>query len=176
MATQFAVSRFLVPELVRQSTTGGNPRGWALFSDCDVLFRRNLRDLFRLADKRYAVMCVHHKHEPKATVKMGGEVQTKYPRKNWSSVMMFNCDHPANAALTVDLVNTLPGRDLHRFCWLDDSEIGEIGPEWNFLVGHSYEGIDPAICHFTEGLPSVPGFESCAYSDEWREELARWAA
>lgn len=176
MSTEFAISRFLVPHLVALQTTGGNPRGWAAFMDCDMLVRRNLCRLFEIVNNDYAVMCVHHNHRPTGTTKMDGQVQTQYGRKNWSSMMLFNCDHPANAALTVDLVNSLPGRDLHRFCWLDDSEIGELGPEWNYLVGHSDEAIDPAIVHFTEGIPTMPGYENCAYADEWRAELHRWAA
>lgn len=176
MSTEFAISRFLVPHLVALSTTGGNPRGWAAFMDCDMLARRNLCRMFEIVKDDYAVMCVHHNHRPAGETKMDGQVQTQYGRKNWSSMMLFNCDHPANAELTVDLVNKLPGRDLHRFCWLDDSEIGELGPEWNYLVGHSDEAIDPAIVHFTEGVPSMPGYENVPYADEWRSELHRWAA
>jgi lipopolysaccharide biosynthesis glycosyltransferase len=163
MATEFAVSRFLVPHLARG--------GLALFMDCDMLIRCDISELFDLVDKSKAVTVVKHKFDPPEGVKMDGQLQLRYARKNWSSVMVFNCDHEANKELTVDLVNKLPGRDLHRFCWLDDDEIGEVGPEWNWLAGHSDPAIDPKIVHFTDGIPTMPGYEDCAYADEWREEL-----
>jgi hypothetical protein len=168
MATEFACSRFLVPTLAKS--------GWALFMDCDMLVRKNLDQLFALADPTKAVMVVKHNHQPPEGVKMDGQAQTRYARKNWSSVMLFNCDHPANKALTVELINSVPGRDLHRFCWLDDDLIGELSVEWNWLVGHSDPSVDPSIVHFTDGIPSMPGYEDCAYADEWRDELVRWAS
>lgn len=168
MSTEFAISRFLVPHLAK--------RGWALFLDGDILCRADIAGLFELADPAKAVMVVKHVHNPADNLKMDGQVQTAYPRKNWSSCMLFNCDHPSNAGLTVGLVNSVPGRDLHRFCWLQDHEIGELPPKFNYLVGHT-EGVDnPVIAHFTDGVPSMPGYESQEYADEWRAALARWAS
>jgi hypothetical protein len=183
MATEFAVSRFLVPHLAKemfqvvQRPDHGLRAGWALFADSDVLVRHSIDRLFAQADKRFAVMCVKHDFRPDATTKMDGQVQSKYNRKNWSSVMLFNCDHPANAALTPGLVNELPGRDLHRFCWLDDGEIGELDASWNFLVGHhNLEQVpNPSIVHFTDGIPTMKGYEDCDFAEEWRWELANWA-
>lgn len=169
MSTEFAVSRFLVPRLA------GN-RGWALFMDCDMYARTNFARLFDLCESDKAVMCVKHNYQPKNSVKMDGQMQTLYARKNWSSFMIFNLEHPANKALTVEMVNTLPGRDLHRFCWLDDDEIGELDPEWNFLIGHSDQRINPKVVHFTEGGPWMAGFENVPYADEWRSWRNRWAA
>lgn len=167
-ATEFSISRFLVPHLAQT--------GQALFMDCDMLARANLWELFDACDNSKAVWCVQHKHEPTNTVKMDNQIQTRYARKNWSSVMMFNLDHPGNKRLTPHMVNSLPGRDLHRFCWLDDDEIGELGPEWNFLVGHTKPTVDPKIVHFTDGVPCMPGYENVAYADEWRRERNQWAA
>jgi hypothetical protein len=168
VSTEFANSRFLVPLLAKT--------GWALFMDCDMLVRRDLKYLFDQARDKYAVMVVKHDHRPAEGVKMDGQAQTRYARKNWSSVALFNCDHPANKNLTVEMINSLPGRDLHAFCWLKDEEIGELSPEWNYLVGHT-KGVDnPAIVHFTEGLPSLAEYSDCEYADEWRAELERWAA
>jgi lipopolysaccharide biosynthesis glycosyltransferase len=163
MSTEFAISRFLVPHLAHD--------GWALFLDADMLALGDLAQLFDAADERFAIMCVKHDYAPTATMKMDGQQQTLYARKNWSSLMLFNCDHPANAALTVEMINTLPGRDLHRFCWLDDSLIGALDPKWNWLVGHSSPEIEPAIVHFTEGGPWFPGFENVPYANAWRTEL-----
>jgi hypothetical protein len=74
------------------------------------------------------------------------------------------------------MINTVPGRDLHAFKWLADEEIGELLPEWNYLIGHTVlpEGVDPKLVHFTEGIPSMPGYENAPYADEWRYELEAW--
>src|SRR5262245_9853754 len=129
MSTDFSISRFLVPALAKT--------GFALFCDTDVLVRTNIHRLFSLADPDKAVMCVHHRYAQREGLKMDGQLQTVYERKNWSSVMLFNCDHPSNRVLTVDMVNSIPGRDLHKFCWLTDDEIGELPPEWNYCPGLS---------------------------------------
>lgn len=168
MSTQHANARFLVPHLAES--------GWALFMDGDMLALDNLVRVFDELDSEKAVYCVKHNHVPTQTVKMDSQLQTSYARKNWTSFILFNCGHPANSALTLEMVNTLPGRDLHRLCWLADDEIGELDPKWNFLVGHSDPTINPAIVHFTDGVPDMAGYENTPYSDEWRAELARWAA
>lgn len=169
ISTQHANARFLVKELARE--------GWAMFCDGDVLFRGNVMDVFRNLDPQYAVYCVKHDYAPKTGTKMDGQVQSAYARKNWSSVFLINCEHEANAALTLDLVNSVPGRELHRFCWIEDDDlIGALPPEWNYLVGDSPKLDDPKIVHFTNGVPDMPGYEHCEFSDEWRNELLRWAA
>lgn len=176
MSTEFAISRFLVPTLVRRQTKGEG--GWAVFMDSDVLVRENLIRLRLLLDDRKAVCCVKHNHNPKNKIKMDGQEQTSYPRKNWSSVMAFNVDHPANKVLDVDMVNTMAGRDLHRLCWLNDEDIGELPPEWNYLVGHTIlpEGTKPKIVHFTDGGPWLEAFRDVPYADEWNSYLEQWAA
>jgi len=165
MSTQHANARFLVPMLAKT--------GWALFMDGDMLLRGDIAQAFDGLDDSKAVYCVQHKHEPPTGIKMDGQLQLAYHRKNWSSFILFNCDHEANRSLTLELINTLPGRDLHRLCWLDDSEIGALDPKWNFLVGHSDPAIDPVVVHHTSGTPDMPGYENTAYADEWRTELAR---
>lgn len=172
MSTEFAISRFFTPYLAGT--------GWALFMDCDIVSRVNLVKLFALADPRYAVMCVKHRHEPPEGVKMDGQIQALYQRKNWSSVMLFNVNHPANAALTIDMLNGVPGRDLHRFCWLDDHLIGELPAKWNHLVGTTkVEGIEdaenPALIHWTDGYPLLPGYETADYHAVFFRELTAWA-
>jgi hypothetical protein len=168
MSTEFAITRFLTPHLAGE--------GWALFTDCDVMFRHNVRDLFDMADPSKAVMCVQHKHTPDEGAKMDGQMQTRYARKNWSSVMLFNCDHEANKALTLDMINTLPGRDLHRFCWLEDKHIGALPTTWNWLAGVSSNSADPAIVHYTNGIPTMRGCETAPFADEWYSYLFDWAA
>jgi len=165
MSTEFSNSRFLVPHLAKT--------GWALFMDCDIMVLSNVSRVFDLADPSKAVMCVQHTHDPIETTKMDSQIQTRYSRKNWSSVMLFNCGHPSNKKLTIDMVNTLPGRDLHRFCWLEDHEIGALPQEFNYLVGYTHlnSGKTPVVVHFTSGLPDLPGYEDQEYADEWRAML-----
>lgn len=167
MSTEHACSRFLVPHLAKT--------GWALFQDGDMFARGNVARVFDGLDGSKAVYCVQHQHAPAATTKMDGQVQTNYSRKNWSSFVLFNCDHSSNRKLTVEMVNTLPGRDLHRFCWLKDREIGALDQSWNFLVGHTSPEIEPDVVHFTEGTPDMTGFENVPYADEWRAERDLWA-
>jgi len=166
MATQFSISRFLTPHLA------GN-EGWALFMDADMMARADLAELFALADPTKAVMVVQHNHRPTQTVKMDGQIQTQYARKNWSSLMLWNLGHPGTQRLTVKMVNSLPGRDLHRFCWLQDEEIGSLPVEWNFLVGHTTDDVEPKIVHHTDGAPCMPGYHDAPYADEWHRELMR---
>lgn len=168
-STQFAISRFLTPHLARE--------GWALFMDSDILARSDVGELFAMADPRFAVMCVQHpNYVPPEKVKMDGQLQTLYARKNWSSVMLFNCEHEANKALTVDMINTVPGRDLHRFAWLDDKNIGDLPMSWNWLVGISDPEIVPDFVHFTSGGPWFEGYENVPYANEWLCERDCWLA
>jgi len=161
-STEFATTRFLVPHLAG--------RGWALFTDCDVLFLDDIARLFGVADPRFAVMVVKHLHEPVEATKMDGQIQTSYRRKNWSSVMLFNCDHPANRErLTPAFVNSVPGRDLHAFCWLEDDLVGALDPRWNWLVDVQPRPERVGIAHFTLGGPWLPDWQP-------RETDAMWSA
>lgn len=161
MSTDHAIARFFVPILMGHC-------GWALFVDGDILCRRDIRDLFALADDRYAVQVVQHPDDlPYQDRKKTGVMQTTYPRKNWSSVVLWNCSHPAHERLTIEVVNTWPGRELHGFDWLANEDIGSLPPEWNYLVGVSPQLDDPAIVHYTLGTPDLPGHEDDAFADEW---------
>jgi lipopolysaccharide biosynthesis glycosyltransferase len=157
-ATEFAISRFLVPMLCQS--------GWALFVDCDVVFMGDVAELFELADPSKAVMVVKHRQFGGGT-KMDGQVQTHYSRKNWSSVILWNCDHPANRRLSLQDVNERPGRDLHAFYWLADSEIGELPGEWNWLVNVEPKPEAPKIAHFTEGGPWFPNWRGAEHDEIW---------
>jgi len=165
-STEFTFTRFLIPELT-------NFKGWALFMDCDMILTTDIKELFDQADPKYAVMCVQHDYTPKEGTKMDGQKQTIYPRKNWSSVMLFNCGHPSNAKLTMDLVNDpeINGAYLHRFSWLKDEEIGELDHTWNYLVG-VYDDIDkPNLIHYTEGGPWFENYRNCEFHELWKAEL-----
>ena len=165
MATEFAISRFAVPFL-------GPREGFALFVDCDVLALDDVAVLFAEADPSKAIQVVKHSHDaPTETVKMDGVPQTAYSRKNWSSVMLWNLAHPAHDRLTLDMLNTLPGRDLHRFCWLQDDEIGDLHPRWNWLVNvEAYPGA--GIAHYTLGGPWFDSWQPQRNDDTWLAERA----
>ena len=143
--------------------------------DCDMILLTDIKELFDQCDDKYAVMCAHHDYTPKEGTKMDGQTQTVYPRKNWSSVMLLNCGHPSNKKLTQDLVNdeSITGAYLHRYSWLDDSEVGEISHEWNWLVGWYNQPQDgkPKLLHYTEGGPWFENYRNCEYHYEWKTEL-----
>ena len=165
-STEFTFTRFLIPELT-------NFNGWALFMDSDMILTTDIKELFDCADDKYAVMCVQHDYTPKEGTKMDGQVQTVYPRKNWSSVVLWNCGHPSNKVVTTDLVNdeTTTGKYLHRFSWLKDDEIGKLDHTWNYLVG-VYDDIDkPNLIHYTEGGPWFENYRDCEFHGEWKTEL-----
>ena len=167
-STEFTFSRFLVPELNKYE-------GWALFCDCDLLFLEDVNNLFELTDDKYAVMCVQHDYTPKEGTKMDGKQQTIYPRKNWSSVVLWNCSHPSNKQVNKDLVNNpdTTGKYLHRFSWLKDDEIGSIPHDWNWLVGWYTEPKDgaPSAIHYTEGGPWFENYRFCDYHQIWKDTL-----
>jgi len=162
-STEFTFSRFLVPYL-------NNYKGWAMFADSDILCMTDISKILEHKDDKYAVMCVQHDYTPKEGTKMDGKQQTQYPRKNWSSVVLWNCSHPSNAVVTPELVNTESGMYMHRFMWLKDEEIGSLPYEWNFLTDWYKEG-DPNILHYTEGGPWFPEYTNCEYSEVWKEEV-----
>ena len=148
-STEFSFSRFLVPALNLYE-------GKALFMDSDMYLRADVNELFEMCDMDYyPVWCVHHDYNPKNKTKMDGKEQHQYNRKNWSSLMMFNCGHQENKKLTPEAVNTQSGRWLHGFGWLPDKEadIGRIPEEWNWLDSHSPEDMDAKNVHFTTGGP-----------------------
>ena len=165
-STEFTFTRFLVPELT-------NFEGWAVFMDCDMILTTDIKELFDQADDRYAVMCVQHDYTPKEGFKMDGQKQTVYPRKNWSSVVLFNCGHPSNAVLTQDQVNSteLNGAYFHRFSWLKDEEIGALDHTWNYLVGVYNDIKTPKLIHYTEGGPWFENYRNCEFHNEWKDEL-----
>ena len=167
-STEFSFTRFLTPYLSGYS-------GWSLFTDCDMLVREDIGNLWALRDDRYAVMVVKHEHVPRETQKFLGMPQSKYGKKNWSSVMLFN--NARCTALTPDYVNTASGLELHQFKWLaSDDEIGALPSRWNHLVDYDPPRRDAALVHYTLGGPYFPEYAACEYADEWREEEKRMLA
>lgn len=150
-----------------------NFKGWAVFMDCDMILTTDIKELFDQVDDKYAIMCVQHDYTPREGIKMDGQKQTIYPRKNWSSVVLWNCGHPSNRVVTQDFVNDteLNGAYMHRFSWLKDEEIGELDHTWNYLVG-VYNDIDkPKLIHYTEGGPWFENYRNCEFAHLWKDEL-----
>lgn len=162
-STEFTYSRFFTPWLA-------GFKGWALFCDCDFLFFGDVADLLKYRDPSKAVACVHHDYTPKEGIKMDGKVQTTYPRKNWSSFMLFNCQHPSTRQLTPELINRESGAYLHRMQWAKDEEIGEIPISWNWLEGWNEkpEHGQPDAVHFTSGGPWFKDWQDVDYATEWK--------
>jgi len=161
-STAFTFTRFLVPALM-------NYDGWAIFCDCDIIWMLDPAQIMQYADEKYAVMVVKHDYTPPEGEKMDGQKQLPYPRKNWSSVILWNCGHPSNKKVTPDLVNTETGQYLHRFNWLKNDEIGELSHHWNWLVNHYHEPKDgaPLAIHYTEGGPWFDNYKHCEYGYHW---------
>jgi len=164
-STEFTFTRFLVPYL-------NNYQGHAIFVDCDFLCLTDLAELIELADNEKAVQVVQHDYTPAEGVKMDGQQQLPYPRKNWSSMILWNCGHADNKILDLEYINTATGQQLHRFTWIDTSDIGNLSPEWNWLVGWYREQRDgyPKFLHYTEGGPWFDDYKDCEYSQQWLAE------
>ena len=163
-STDFAISRFLTPILAQE--------GWALFMDCDMVVLEDIAEI--LKDVRdqpgRAMYCVMHNQKAGLDTKMDGQLQLHYARKNWSSVMLFDCSHPANRRLSLLDVQERKGLDLHTFYWLADSEIGALHPSWNWLVGVQDKPEKPRIAHFTLGGPFLPDWHGGPDDDIWLKE------
>jgi hypothetical protein len=163
-STDFSFSRFLTPYL-------SGYEGWSVFMDCDMLMLDDIAHLWALRDERYAVMCVQHDHQPREDTKFLGAVQTRYEKKNWSSVMLFN--NARCRALTPQYVNQASGLELHQFKWLgDDTLIGSLPPRWNHLVGYDAPSSEASLVHFTLGGPYFEEYVGCEYAADWERERA----
>ncbi len=164
-STEFSLTRFLSPYLAAQN-------GWILFCDCDFLFTGNVLDALEGLDPDKAVYCVQHDYTPANAIKMDGKLQTNYPRKNWSSFMLFNCAHPDVRALKPQVVNDAAPAYLHRLEWIkDQNAIGELDLEWNFLEGeYPKPDTTPRVIHYTNGGPWFSEWEDCDYADLWLRE------
>ena len=163
-STEFSMTRFLVPYL-------SDYHGHSLFLDCDMLC---LVDIAKIMDhvttNGQDVWVCQHDYTPKDTVKFLGQPQTAYPRKNWSSVMLFNCNNQACRRLTPEYVNSATGLELHRFNWCENDRIGSLPLEWNHLVGEYEPAANAKILHYTLGGPWFPDYTNSDHAKEWFAE------
>lgn len=164
--TEFSLTRFLTPYLAAHD-------GWSIFCDCDFLFTADICTVLDGVDRSKAVYVVQHDYVPSQSVKMDGKTQTTYPRKNWSSFILFNGRHHAVKALTPAVVNTRSPAYLHRFQWLDDADIGSLPLAWNFLEGEYPKPAEtPQVIHFTNGGPWFQDWRNVDFADLWLAERA----
>jgi len=165
-SNEFSFSRFLVPYLC-------NYEGQGIFFDCDQMLRTDIAEIFTVLNEQpgKAVYVVKHTYEPRNDVKYLNNVQYKYPRKNWSSVVLWNCEHIKNKVVTPEFVNSAEALELHRFTWLEDNEIGELDVKWNWLVGeYDYPPKDVKNVHWTIGGSYFQEYKNTDFASEWFEE------
>jgi lipopolysaccharide biosynthesis glycosyltransferase len=159
-SNQFVYSRFLAPYLSAFE-------GWAIFADGDMVCQADIIDLWNLRDESKSVLVVKHDYKTKAQIKYLGNKNENYPRKNWSSLILWNCGHPANSVLTPEFVQNQSGSFLHRFSWLSDDLIGELPVEWNWLAIEYPENPEAKIIHYTLGTPCFKDYSKESMSNIW---------
>ena len=161
-SNDFVYSRFLTPYL-------NNFQGWAIFADGDMVCQSDIRELWDLRDETKALQVVMHDYKTKFNQKYLGNTNENYPRKNWSSLILWNCSHPKHKVLTPDFISNQTGKYLHRFSWLDDEDIGELPIEWNWLAIEYPNHPKAKIVHYTLGTPCFKDYRDSEMADVWHE-------
>ncbi len=161
-SNDFVYSRFLTPYL-------NNFQGWAIFADGDMVCQSDIRELWDLRDETKALQVVMHDYKTKFNQKYLGNTNENYPRKNWSSLILWNCSHPKHKVLTPDFISNQTGKYLHRFSWLDDQDIGELPIEWNWLAIEYPNHPKAKIVHYTLGTPCFKDYRDSEMADVWHE-------
>jgi lipopolysaccharide biosynthesis glycosyltransferase len=162
----FIYSRFLTPWLFEYS-------GWAIFADGDMICMSDIAELWKMRDESKAVHVVKHDYKTKAYDKYLGNKNADYPRKNWSSVILWNCEHPKHKILTPDFVMKQTGAFLHRFSWLEDQDIGDLPKEWNWLTTEYPDNYSAHLLHYTLGTPCFKDYANSDMSDVWHQAHSR---
>ena len=162
-SNHFIYTRFLVPHLM-------GFKGWAIFIDGDMIIRGDIVELWNLREIDKDVMVVKHDYQTCMPVKYLGAKNEDYPRKNWSSVILWNCNSFPNRQLTPEFVQTSSGSFLHRFSWLDDNRIGDLPPEWNWLPDEYGPNLNAKLLHYTLGAPCFQEFADTPQGNEWHRE------
>jgi len=165
-SNKFIYSRFLTPYLMGY-------KGWAIFADGDMVCQADISELWALRDESKAVMVVKHDYKTKASKKYLGNKNENYPRKNWSSLILWNCAHTENKLLTPEFIQDQPGSYLHRFSWLRDDLIGDLPIEWNWLAIEYPENRNAKLIHYTLGTPCFKDYAEESMSDRWKEVYER---
>jgi lipopolysaccharide biosynthesis glycosyltransferase len=165
-SNDFVYSRFLTPYLNAFS-------GWAIFADGDMICQADIKELWDLRDDSKAVLVVKHDYKTKAQKKYLGNINMDYPKKNWSSLILWNCAHPKHRLLTPDFISNQTGKFLHRFSWLEDEDIGELPKDWNWLAIEYPENKNAKLIHYTLGTPCFKAYWDSEMSDIWHATQKR---
>lgn len=165
-SNDFIYSRFLSPYL-------NTFQGWAIFADGDMICQADIKELWDLRDESKALLVVKHDYQTKAHKKYLGNINENYSRKNWSSVILWNCAHPKHKILTPEFIASQTGKYLHRFSWLDDNDIGELPKEWNWLAIEYPENKNAKLIHYTLGTPCFKEYKNTEMADIWYETYNR---
>ena len=161
-SNDFVYSRFLTPYL-------HNFEGWAIFADGDMVCQSDIKELWDLRDETKALQVVMHDYKTKFNQKYLGNTNENYPRKNWSSLILWNCSHPKHKVLTPDFISSQTGKYLHRFSWLDDEDIGELPIDWNWLAIEYPDNPKAKIIHYTLGTPCFKDYRNTEMAVTWHE-------
>jgi lipopolysaccharide biosynthesis glycosyltransferase len=161
-SNDFVYSRFLTPYL-------HNFEGWAIFADGDMVCQSDIKELWDLRDETKALQVVMHDYKTKFKQKYLGNTNENYPRKNWSSLILWNCSHPKHKVLTPDFISSQTGKYLHRFSWLDDEDIGELPIDWNWLAIEYPNNPKAKIIHYTLGTPCFKDYRNTEMAVTWHE-------
>ena len=159
-SNKFIYSRFLTPYLKKFS-------GWAIFADGDMICNTDIKELWEKRDPTKAVQVVKHDYKTKRNIKYLGNKNEDYPRKNWSSLILWNCEHPKNRVLTPQFIQSKQGSYLHRFSWLHDDDIGELDKHWNWLAIEYPVSETAKLIHYTLGTPCFLEFRDTEMSEKW---------
>jgi lipopolysaccharide biosynthesis glycosyltransferase len=161
-SNDFIYSRFLTPYL-------NNFQDWAIFADGDMVCQADIAELWSLRDEAKAILVVKHDYQTKAHIKYLGNINENYPRKNWSSLILWNCKHPKNKILTPEFIESQSGKFLHRFSWLENQDIGELPIDWNWLAVEYPANTKAKIIHYTLGTPCFKDYRNTDMSENWFE-------
>jgi len=162
-SNQFIYSRFLVPHLMKFS-------GWAIFIDGDMIVRDDITKLWELQNPYMDALVVKHDYKTKMSEKYLGAKNEDYPRKNWSSVILWNCNSFPNRKLTPEFIQKATGSELHRFTWIDNERLGELPIEWNWLPDEFGPNTNAKLLHYTLGAPCFHEFADAPQGEEWHKE------
>ena len=158
----FIFSRFLTPYL-------SGFQGRSLFMDGDMVVKGDVAELFDLPMDGLGVRVVKHDYKTRHPKKYLNSVNQDYPRKNWSSVILFNNNFFPNQKLTPEKVSNSTGEFLHRFQWLTDEQIGDLPMGWNVLADEPNQASynEAKLIHYTAGTPCFNEYKHCQYADDW---------
>ncbi|MEY4921058.1 MAG: hypothetical protein RLZZ564_586 [Pseudomonadota bacterium] len=165
-SNDFIYSRFLTPYL-------NNFEGWAIFFDGDMICQTDIKELWDLRDEKKAILVVKHNYQTKVKKKYLGNINEDYPRKNWSSVILWNCSHPKHKVLTPNFIANQTGKYLHRFSWINDDDIGELPAAWNWLAIEYPINKEAKLIHYTLGTPCFRDYSSTDMAEVWQDTYKR---